>query len=91
MDFRKLRDGDQEGLWITHKAARLGAYQKLAEDALKYLDAGWLEDSKTASSLGKLVTACLRNAAEEVGDLKGQQEASGTLTVRLEGVDMEAL
>lgn len=90
-DFRERRDGDQEDLWIVHKSARLGAYQQLAEDAWAYLNAGWWENGRVGPELSKLITTCLRNSAEELGQLQQREAVTGQLTVKLEGVDLEAL
>jgi len=69
MDFRELRDENQDTLWIAHKAARLGAYQKLADDIFSALERGWREDPGVNSRLTTAATKILRNVAEELGHL----------------------
>lgn len=74
--------------WIAKKVARVWTYQGAADHLL---DVAELVEAEKVPSIYKGVFQAMRNVAEELGHLQPKENVSGSLTVRLEGVDGDAL
>lgn len=88
-------DDEFAALWVASKVARLAEYQQDIEDV-----EALLADPETAAKAGvawaevkRVKQAALRAVAEEAGQLPArvQVQHSGSLDVRLNGVDLDAL
>lgn len=85
---KKLEDGVAQ-YWIAKKEARMAVYQGSVEHLSDLAEL--VEDEKVPGVYRVMYTG-LRNAAEELGHLSPKEvPVSGQLTVRLEGVDTEAI
>ena len=88
-------DDEFAGLWIAGKAARIAEYQQQVDDIADLMD-----DPERAARAGvqaaemfRTAQAALRAVSEELGQLPArvQVQHSGSLDVRLNGVDLAAL
>jgi hypothetical protein len=86
--FRDLEAIEDVG-WITKKAARLGAYQQLADQCFDLLDRGWDENLAVANKLVRTIQTCLRAVAEEQGDIPTRvtSQVEGNVEYRIVGVN----
>lgn len=78
-----------EDLWVADKRARIATYEESIESLSQLVDE--LEPEKRPNA-HKIIHNALRNVAEELGQLAPKEvPVAGQLTVRLEGVDTEAV
>lgn len=98
-DVAARLDDEFAGLWVAEKAARIATYQEQIEHVADLLTTPPEEDERGAgvnvstAELMRTQAAALRAIADELGQIPArvQVQHSGSLDVRLNGVDLEAL
>jgi transposase-like protein len=86
-------DDEFAGLWVAEKAARIAHLQAQVEQIADMLGADDLRVGVSYAEVARTQQQALRAIADELGQIpaKVQVQHSGSLDVRLNGVDLEAL
>lgn len=90
-EIKQNLDDEFAGQWIARKTARLDVYQNQVLRIERMLDGA--EDMKPADITRLLRTqqTALRSVAEELGQLKQELEALGSVRFTIDGVDLDKL